>query len=144
MCVTARQFYAPAQPSYNFRADHPLPELALPDIERLIRPSITRLKPYVPGKPIEEVQRELGLTDIVKMASNENCLGPSPKALDAIANAARDLWLYPDASCCALKNALASFHGLTPAHFATGTGSDEILHLISIAFFNAEIGRAHV
>ena len=110
----------------------------------LIRPAIARLKPYVPGKPIEEVQRELNIDNIVKMASNENCLGPSTKAVAAIRNAAEDIWLYPDASCFALKNALAHFHDLSPDHFTVGTGSDEILHLISIAFFKRLGGSRYV
>ncbi len=104
--------------------------------DRLIRPSIAALRPYVPGKPIEEVERELGLTNLVKLASNENCLGPSPRAVEAVRAAAPAAWLYPDAACFALKRSLSEFHALPPDHFTLGTGSDEILHLISLAFFN--------
>lgn len=103
----------------------------------MIRPNITRLKPYRPGKPIDEVKRELGLTDVVKMASNENVLGPSPKAIEAMQKAAEEVWLYPDAECFYLKEALAKKFGYKPENFALGTGSDEILHLIALAYFNA-------
>ncbi|MCS6859529.1 MAG: histidinol-phosphate transaminase [Abditibacteriales bacterium] len=103
----------------------------------MIRPNITRLKPYRPGKPIDEVKRELGLTDVVKMASNENVLGPSPKAIAAMQRAAAEVWLYPDAECFDLKQALAKKFGYKPENFAIGTGSDEILHLIALAYFNA-------
>src|SRR5438105_14335111 len=70
---------------------------------------ITRLVPYSPGKPIEEVKRELGLTDVVKLASNENALGPSPLAIEAIKDAAGRVNLYPDASYHALREAVSSY-----------------------------------
>ena len=67
------------------------------------RPEIFTLKPYVPGKPIEEVKRELGLDDIIKMASNENPLGSSPKAIEAVGRILGNMHLYPDANCFQLK-----------------------------------------
>jgi histidinol-phosphate aminotransferase len=88
----------------------------------------------VPGKPIEEVQREYGLTDIVKMASNENPLGPSPRALEAIGEAARSLALYPDASCHLLTGALARHWGVEPQNLVVGNGSDEIIHYLGVAY----------
>ena len=111
--------------------------------DALVRQSILKLKPYVPGKPIEEVKRELGLPDdfsIIKLASNENVLGPSPKAVAAMQNAAADVWLYPDDTCFALKNALAQFWNLTPDHFVIGNGSDEIIHFLSLAFLDRNRG----
>ena len=72
-----------------------------------VPPHVQRLRPYVPGKPIEEVEREYGLTDIIKLASNENPLGPSPRVLDAITAAAKNLALYPDGACFTLVRALA-------------------------------------
>jgi len=108
-----------------------------------IRPHISKLRPYVPGKPIEEVQRELGLAEdfeIFKLASNENVLGPSPLALEAMQKAASGIWLYPDDTCFSLKNALAEFWDLTPQHLILGNGSDEIIHFLGLAFLDAHIG----
>src|SRR5688572_1932488 len=84
---------------------------------RLVREHVLRLQPYVPGKPIEEVKRELGLApdfEIIKLASNENVLGPSPAAIEAIQQAAAGIWLYPDDTCYTLKNHLAAFWKLSP------------------------------
>lgn len=99
-----------------------------------IPPHVQRLKPYVPGKPIEEVQREFGLTDIVKLASNENPLGPSPKAVEAIRGALDNLALYPDASCYALTQALSAHLEVGTDHLVIGNGSDEIIHFLGLAF----------
>jgi histidinol-phosphate aminotransferase len=95
---------------------------------------VQRLRPYVPGKPIEEVQRELGISDIVKMASNENPLGPSPRAVEAIRAAASGLGLYPDASCFALGRALAEHWNVQPENLIVGNGSDEIIHYLGLAY----------
>lgn len=109
----------------------------------LIRPHIAKLQPYIPGKPIEEVQRELGLPDdfeIFKLASNENVLGPSPRAVEAMQAAASGVWLYPDDTCFSLKNALAKFWNLTSENFILGNGSDEIIHFLSLAFLDSKAG----
>lgn len=109
----------------------------------LIRPHVAQLQPYVPGKPIEEVQRELGLPadfEIFKLASNENVLGPSPRAVEAMQAAAAGVWLYPDDTCFALKNALARFWKLAPENFVLGNGSDEIIHFLGLAFLDSEAG----
>jgi histidinol-phosphate aminotransferase len=116
-----------------------------PNLEQpvLIRPHISKLRPYVPGKPIEEVQRELGLPadfEIFKLASNENVLGPSPRAIEAIKAAAPHIWLYPDDTCFTLKNALAEFWNITPQHLILGNGSDEIIHFLGQAFLDSAIG----
>ena len=106
-----------------------------------VKASVTRLRPYVPGKPIEEVKRELGLAPdfpIIKLASNENVLGPSPAAIEAMREAAPDVWLYPDDTCFELKNALAQHWNLTPEHFILGNGSDEILHFLMLALLERE------
>ncbi|MCB1647293.1 MAG: histidinol-phosphate transaminase, partial [Pseudomonadales bacterium] len=68
------------------------------DFFSLASPGIRGLQPYQPGKPVEELERELGLTDIVKLASNENPLGPSPSVIEAIDRVARDMARYPDGS----------------------------------------------
>jgi histidinol-phosphate aminotransferase len=109
----------------------------------LVRPHVTKLQPYVPGKPIEEVQRELGLPadfEIFKLASNENVLGPSPRAVEAMQAAATGVWLYPDDTCFALKNALAKHWNLTPEYFVLGNGSDEIIHFLGLAFLDSSAG----
>jgi len=102
----------------------------------IVRQSVTRLQPYVPGKPIEEVKRELGLPDdleIIKLASNENVLGPSPLAIEAMQNVARDVWLYPDDLCFDLKKALAARWNVGEDQLIVGNGSDEIIHFLALA-----------
>jgi len=95
---------------------------------------IARLRPYVPGKPIEEVQRELGLTDVIKLASNENPLGPSPRALEALAAAAGGVALYPEGSAPALRRAVSQATGMPEDTLVFGNGSDEVLHLLALTF----------
>lgn len=99
-----------------------------------LRPEVSSLKPYSPGKPIEEVKRELGLEDVIKLASNENPLGPSPVAIEAMRKAAPDVWMYPENESPELVQALAEFYGLTPANIVCGAGSDELLHMLCLAF----------
>ncbi|MBW2622675.1 MAG: histidinol-phosphate transaminase [Deltaproteobacteria bacterium] len=102
--------------------------------EYLVTKEIESLKPYPPGKPIEEVERELGITNVIKMASNENFLGPSPKATAAVTRAIPDLHRYPDASGFLLKQALSEYLELDAGHIALGNGSDEIIELIVRCF----------
>src|SRR5438128_7318135 len=107
---------------------------ARPSSAPLVAENILRLKPYVPGKPIEEAQREYGLTDFCKLASNENPLGPSPLALAAIREAAANVGQYPDAACFQLTRALAAHWSVEPDNLIIGNGSDEIIQLIGLAF----------
>jgi len=102
----------------------------------LVKEHIRRLKPYVPGKPIEEVEREFGVKDIVKLASNENPLGPSPKAVSAMTNVLDKVNLYPDGSCYHLKKSLASHLKVQEDQVIIGNGSDEIIHYIGITFLS--------
>ena len=95
---------------------------------------IRKLAVYVPGKPIEEVQRELGVSDIVKLASNENPLGPSPKAVAAIREAVANLHRYPDGSGFALRKALAARLGVDLEQIILGSGSVEIIEMLARAF----------
>ncbi len=97
-------------------------------------PYVTDLVPYQPGKPIAEVRRELGLSEVVKLASNENALGPSPMALDAIVAAARDVHLYPEGACPDLRHALARSLGVQEGELVFGNGSDELIHLLGLAY----------
>jgi histidinol-phosphate aminotransferase len=95
-----------------------------------VPPYVASLTPYVPGKPIEEVEREYGVSNVAKLASNENSLGPSPKALAAAREAAAKVHLYPDGSATLLRDALARKLGVTPAEIAVGNGSNELLDLL--------------
>jgi histidinol-phosphate aminotransferase len=100
----------------------------------LVLPTVAALKPYEPGKPIEEVQRELGLTGVVKLASNENPLGPSPMAVAALRAAIDDLNRYPDGGSVQLTRKIADHHKVTPDHIFLGCGSVEILNLLAYLF----------
>ncbi len=99
-------------------------------------PHLATLPVYVPGRPIDEVAREHGLDPaaVIKLASNENPLGASPRAMAVMAAAARQLHLYPDGSAFHLKRRLASKLGIDPAHLVLGNGSNEILEFVGHAF----------
>ena len=97
---------------------------------------IRTLVPYAPGKPIEEVEREFGITNSVKLASNENPLGPSPKALSAIREKLGDLNFYPDGDCFYLKNGLAKKLRVAPEQLIFGNGSNELIELAVRTFMN--------
>ena len=99
-----------------------------------VHQDIASLVPYVPGKPIEELERELGIPKAVKLASNENPLGPSPKALAVLADAARSLHRYPDGGAHRLRGALAQRWKVSPDQVVLGNGSDEIIGLLVRAF----------
>lgn len=103
-----------------------------PSSENPIRPNVRQMEPYLPGKPISEVQRELGLDRVIKLASNENPYGPSPKALEAIAEAAKSLHIYPDGASFALRSALAEKYGVPMERIIVGNGSDELIHLLGL------------
>ncbi|HMS54035.1 MAG TPA: histidinol-phosphate transaminase [Fimbriimonadaceae bacterium] len=102
-----------------------------------IRANVLKMQPYSPGKPIADVQRELGLTDVVKLASNENPLGPSPKAIAAVTEAARQMHIYPDGAAVNLKNALAEHFGIGIENLMVGNGSDELIHLLGLVFLDS-------
>lgn len=98
--------------------------------------SVATLAPYIPGKPIEELEREYGIYDSIKLASNENPLGPGPRALEAIAAASRQIGLYPDGSGFALKRALARKHRCGTDCITLGNGSNDVLVIIAEAFLS--------
>lgn len=106
-------------------------QLALAGIQQLV--------PYVPGKPVEELQRELGLAEIVKLASNENALGPSPKAVEAIQASLSELHRYPDGSGYRLKTVLSERLGVSPQQITLGNGSSEILELVVRTFVTPDL-----
>ena len=95
---------------------------------------VQKLVPYTPGKPIEELERELGLAHIIKLASNENPLGPGKKALAAIQATLKDVALYPDGNGYNLKCALADKYAVDMSQITLGNGSNEILELVARAF----------
>jgi histidinol-phosphate aminotransferase len=103
---------------------------------------VRELAPYVPGKPLAELERQYGVTGILKLASNENPLGPSPASIAAARAAAADLALYPDGAAFDLKAAIARHHGVEPAMVTVGNGSNELLVLLAEAFL--EPGAAAV
>lgn len=98
------------------------------------RKTLDVIQPYSPGKPIWEVQKELGLERVIKMASNENPLGPSPKAVKAIQESLADLNRYPDADASVLRQAIAEQYGVEKQQVITTNGADELITLISEAF----------
>lgn len=100
------------------------------------------LAPYQAGKPISELQRELGIADIIKLASNENPLGPSPKAVSMIRGELDDIALYPDGNGFALKRMLADYHNIDVKRITLGSGSDHILELAARVFLGP--GRSAV
>ncbi|HEY3730664.1 MAG TPA: histidinol-phosphate transaminase [Steroidobacteraceae bacterium] len=104
---------------------------------RLAVQSVRELAPYVPGKPISELERELGIRDIVKLASNENPHGPSPATLAAMRAALEQVWLYPDGSCHELKQALARHLEVDAACLTLGNGSNDLLMLLAEAFLTS-------
>ena len=105
-------------------------------MDRLFRREIEDTPVYIPGKPIEEVQRMLGLKRVIKLASNENPLGPSPMAMKAIKKALKDFNRYPDAASWYLKAKLARATGVAIDRIVCGNGSDEIIILAMKAFVN--------
>jgi len=100
----------------------------------LVPSHVASLSPYVPGKPIEEVEREYGVTGVAKLASNENALGPSRLAVAAAREAAAKVNLYPDGSAFLLKNALAAKLGVRPEEVMVGNGSNELIELLVRTF----------
>jgi len=105
------------------------------DINKITRQCIIDIKEYVPGKPIEEVKRELGLDDVIKLSSNENPLGTSPMALQAMIKEIKEnIQYYPEALCPLLTEKLAQIHHLNPNQFLINNGVDGVLSMIAMAF----------
>ncbi len=99
------------------------------DFKQLFRPGILATRPYSPGKPISEVQRELGLDSVVKLASNENPEGPLPSVVEAVRKAALELNRYPDAACFELTRGMAEDLGVAPESLFFGNGSNEVIDM---------------
>ncbi|WP_338448972.1 histidinol-phosphate transaminase [Niallia oryzisoli] len=101
------------------------------------RKALDYIKPYIPGKPLWEVQKELGLTRVIKLASNENPLGPSPKAIDAITSRLSGINRYPDAHAFELKSVIASQLSLSISQLIITNGADELITLISETYLES-------
>lgn len=104
----------------------------------LATPGVQQLTPYQPGKPVEELERELGIAGSIKLASNENPLGPSPLAVEAITKLLPSINYYPDGAGFALSNKLAQLHQVEPSGITLGNGSNDILELVTRAFLTAQ------
>ena len=102
----------------------------------LVRKGILDLKPYIPGKPIEEVKRELGLEEVVKLASNETSVGPSPLAIEAIKKEVENINLYPESSSRLLREKIARKLNFDKEMIIIGNGADNIINLVGMAFIN--------
>ncbi len=107
--------------------------------EALAAPGVRKLKPYVPGKPPEALERELGVKDSIKLASNENPLGPGQLARVALAAAGPKVGLYPDGGGHELRSKLARRHGVSLEQVTLGNGSNDVLVLLAEAFLTAEV-----
>ncbi|NLX90453.1 MAG: histidinol-phosphate transaminase [Firmicutes bacterium] len=109
------------------------------------RSCLQKITPYEPGKPVEELERELGLKNVIKMASNENPLGPSPMALEAVQRFLSGINFYPDGNAYLLKKDLAAYLGLQEENIIFGNGADELITLVGAAYLNPgdEIIMAH-
>lgn len=109
-------------------------KLSTVDFCELAVPGVQRLQAYQPGKPIEELQRELGIREVIKLASNENPFGPSPKALAALQTQLHDLARYPDGNGYILKKALSDKFAVAINQITLGNGSNDILEFVARAF----------
>ncbi|MCL1971742.1 MAG: histidinol-phosphate transaminase [Endomicrobia bacterium] len=107
-------------------------------ITKIIRPSCKCFEPYIAGKPVETIKRELGLKKVVKLASNENPLGPSKKAIRAIKDNLNKIFFYPDSNSYELKKALSERYRFPTGNIFTAAGGDEIIELLAKLFFNRE------
>ena len=109
------------------------------DFISLASSGVQALSPYQPGKPVEELERELGISNVVKLASNENPLGPSPKVIEALKSNLDELARYPDGSAFALKKTLAEYHQIDVNTLTIGNGSNDVLELMARVFLRPGI-----
>ena len=116
--------------------DRPKSSLMSQSLKDSVNKGVLELKPYEPGKPIEETQKEVGLDNIIKLASNENPLGISPKALKAISSAT-DLNRYPDGNATQFKEKVASEYNVKPSMVTVGNGSNDIIEFIAKCFLSS-------
>jgi histidinol-phosphate aminotransferase len=105
-------------------------------VRRIWRPAVESVTPYDAGKPLEALLAELGLAELVRLAANENPLGPSPRVVEAVRREASSIHLYPDGGSTAVRDALARSLGISPAQIVVGNGADELITLIALAAFD--------
>lgn len=105
-------------------------------VRPLVRPHLHAIRPYVPGRPIADVQREFGFASVIKLASNENPLGPSPRAREAARAVLDEAHRYPDGAAQDLRAALSRRYGLPEDHFVASNGSDEMIKMLSETFLD--------
>ena len=103
-------------------------------MQKFVGDHIPNLKPYQPGKPIEELERELGISDIIKLASNENPLGPSPKAIESMQKMLSGTHIYPDGATFYVREAIAAFMNVSMSEVIMSNGSNEVLTLVARTF----------
>jgi len=108
------------------------------DFINLASPGIRELQPYMPGKPVEELERELGLSNVIKLASNENPLGASPTVHSSIQSALSEVARYPDGSAYLLKNKLSEFLGVGTEQLTIGNGSNDVLELLARVYLSVD------
>lgn len=106
-------------------------------MKTLVSENIEKLVPYVPGKPVEELERELGIKNAVKLASNENPLGPSPKGISMMKKYIKNLHRYPEGGCYYLAQKLSQKLNVSPENLVFGNGSNEILELVGRTFYSS-------
>ncbi len=111
--------------------------------ESLAAPGVRSLSPYVPGKPMAALERELGIKGSIKLASNENPLGPGPRARAALAAAIQNVGHYPDGSGHGLRSRLAHRHGVDIDQVTLGNGSNDVLVLLAEAFLVPGVEAVH-
>ena len=109
------------------------------DLTKLINPSIEGLTPYEPGKPIEDLEREFGINKAIKLASNENPLGPSPLAIDAVTKVLNGTHRYPDGNALRLKECLSNKFKVDINCLTIGNGSNDIIEFIARSFLSEKI-----
>ncbi|MCA9401927.1 MAG: aminotransferase class I/II-fold pyridoxal phosphate-dependent enzyme, partial [Candidatus Omnitrophica bacterium] len=103
-------------------------------MKKSVKKSVLKVSPYIPGKPVEEVKRELRLKSVIKLASNENSFGPSPKAKQAVQKSLDRLYRYPDGGCFKLRKCLSDELHIPADQFIFGNGSDEVIVMAVRAF----------
>lgn len=108
------------------------------DFRKLANSGVRNLTPYQPGKPLEELERELGITSSIKLASNENPLGPSPSVIQSAQQALQHAHIYPDGGCYELKQVLANFLTVQSEQITIGNGSENVLELIVKAYLHKD------
>ena len=108
------------------------------DLKKLVNKGVDSLSPYEPGKPIEDLEREIGIKNAIKLASNENPIGPSPKVLQSIDAILKETHRYPDGNATRLKDSIAKKFNTSPNQVTIGNGSNDIIEFIARSFLGPD------